>query len=305
MPKQPVGEKDTSAPAQKVWDNKAIICDVLGRPPEMELGSLGEGWSLCRWRQFVGSYALPPVPDPIFIVHIAGKPRVKTWERGSWTETHSIPGCATIVPAGMPTGWLVDGELDVVTLSVSSEVLKAASQSDQFSKMRFAFTDPLGVALTRQILAELYAPYADEREAYVSAMVGALKAHILSGVPAQGKPLDIPTSDFSAYRLHKVMNAILDHPEHEHSLEQMAATAGVTPSHFCRVFKKATGISPHQYVMKARLDRAQHLLAQTDMTLAALSESLGFTSQSHFSRAFRAYAGRTPSDFRQHEQTIQ
>lgn len=136
-------------------------------------------------------------------------------------------------------------------------------------------------------------------------MVGALKAHILSGVPVQGKALDIPTSDFSAYRLHKVMNAILDHPEHDHSLEQMAATAGVTPSHFCRVFKKATGISPHQYVMKARLDRAQHLLAQTDMTLAALSESLGFTSQSHFSRAFRAYAGRTPSDFRQHEQTIQ
>lgn len=289
---------------QPVWDNKAIICDVLGRPPEMELGSVGDGWSLCRWRQFVGSYTLPPVPDPIFIVHIAGKPKVRTWERGGWTDTHSIPGCATIVPSGMLTGWLVDGELDVVALSVSSELLKNAPHADQFSKMPFAFTDPLGVALTRQILSELYAPHAEEREAYVSAMVNALKAHILSGAPAQGNALDIPTSDFSAYRLHKVMNEVLARPEEDHSLERMAAIAGVTPSHFCRVFKKATGISPHQYVMKARLDRAQQMLVQSDMTLAALSEALGFTSQSHFSRAFRAYAGRSPSEFRQQEQPL-
>lgn len=37
------------------WDNMAIICDVLGRAPDVEMGSIGEGWSLCRWRQFVGA----------------------------------------------------------------------------------------------------------------------------------------------------------------------------------------------------------------------------------------------------------
>ncbi len=282
----------------KIWDNKAIICDSLGRAPDMELGSVGEGWSLCRWRQFVGTYSLPPCPDPMFVVHISGKPQVKTWQGDGWSERSSIPGCATIVPDGMPTGWLVDGELDVVTLSVSSDLLKSNSMRDQFSKMRFAFADPLGVALTRQILAELYAPQASEREAYVSAMVNALKAHILAGPLVQGHPSEIPTSDFSAFRLHKIMNAVLEHPEAEHSLEQMAAMAGITPSHFCRVFKKATGISPHQYVMKARLDKAQQMLVQTDLTLAAVSEALGFASQSHFSRAFRGYAGISPSEYR-------
>ena len=283
------------------WDNKAIICDVLGRAPDMEMGSVGDGWSLCRWRQFVGSYTLPALPDPIFTVHIAGKPQVKTWDRDGWTETSSIPGCASIIPSGMPTGWLVDGELDVVTLSMTSAVLKNATYADQFSRMRFAFADPLGVALTRQILSELYAPHAEERQAYVAAMVNALKAHILTGPPAHGHPIDIPTSDFSAYRLHKIMNAVLSRPEQDHSLEAMAATAGITPSHFCRVFKRATGISPHQYVMKARLDRAQQMLVQTEMNLAGIAESLGFTSQSHFSRAFRVYAGCAPSAYRQRE----
>lgn len=283
----------------KVWDNKAIICDSLGRAPDVELGSVGEGWSLCRWRQFIGTYSLPPCPDPMFVVHVAGKPQVKTLQADGWSESSSIPGCATIVPDGMPTGWLVDGELDVVTLSVSLDLLRGSPAADRFSKMRFAFADPLGVALTRQILSEIYAPHAEERGTYVSAMVNALKAHILAGPPAQGNPTEIPTSDFSAFRLHKIMNAVLERPERDHSLDEMAAMAGITPSHFCRVFKKATGISPHQYVLKARLDKAQQMLVQTDLTLASVSEALGFTSQSHFSRAFRGYAGISPSDYRQ------
>lgn len=280
------------------WDNRAIICDVLGRAPDVEMGSIGDGWSLCRWRQFVGSYSLPPLPDPMFIVHVSGKPQIKTWERDGWSKTSSIPGCATIQPAGMPSGWLVDGELDAVTLSVSSDILKGSTAEEQFNRLRFAFADPLGVALTRQILSELYAPDAGERTAYVAAMVNALKAHILTGPPAHGNPTEIPVSDFSAYRLHKVMNAILARPEEEHSLDELSAMAGVTPSHFCRVFKKATGISPHQYVMKARLDRAQEMLVQTDMTLAGISEATGFQSQSHFSRAFRNHFGSAPSSHR-------
>lgn len=283
-------------------DNKAIICDALGRAPEVELGMIGDGWSLCRWRQFVGSYALPPLPDPMYIVHISGKPQVRTWQRDAWSETGSIPGCATIQPAGAPSAWLVDGELDVVTLTVSSEVLSQSTQADQFQRMHFAFADPLGVALTRQILSELYAPAPTERAAYVSALVNALQAHILSGAAPTGQGArEFPTSDFSAYRLHKIMNRVLAQPELDHSLEDMAATAGVTPSHFCRIFKKATGVSPHQYVMKARLDRAQQMLVQSDLSLATVAEAMGFTSQSHFSRAFRAYAGVTPSAFRHSE----
>ena len=239
------------------WTNEAIISDALGRGADLTIGSRAEGWRLARWRQFVGSYDLPALPDPTFVVHIAGKPKVKTWERDGWSESSSIPGCATIIPAGQATGWLVDGELDVVTLSISSHELQRAPALDQFKRMRFAFTDPLGVALTRQVLA-----------------------------------------DFSAYRIHHVMNAILSRPEADHSLEAMAAEAGLTPSHFCRVFKKATGITPHQYVMKARLDRAQELLGSSDLSIATIADQLGFTSQSHFTRAFRQYAGQTPSGWR-------
>jgi AraC family transcriptional regulator len=282
---------------KSIPNDEDIIADALGRAPDMSLGGEHGRWRLCRWRQFVGSYTLPALPDPMFVVHIAGKPNVRTWERDGWSETASLPGCATIVPSNQPTGWLVDGELDVVTLSVASADLQRAPALDQFKRMKFAFSDPLGVALTRQVLGELYAPRSSERDVYVGALVDALKAHMLRG-PINTTTTEIPTTAFSSYRIHHIMNAILQRPEGEHSIEELAAHAGVSPTHFCRIFKKATGVSPHQYVMKARLNRAQHMLEQSEASMATIADSLGFTSQSHFTRAFRQFAGETPSDFR-------
>jgi len=281
---------------RETWTNEAIISDALGLSPDVELGSAHDGWKLCRWRQFVGSYALPALPSPTFVVHIGGKPQVKVWDRDGWSETSSTPGYATILPLGLPTRWLVDGELDVVTLSLAPSLADAESKADQFRRLRFAFADPLGVALTRQVLAELYTPASAERDVYVGTLVNALTAHVArSPGPAAAA---IPNSFSSAYRLHHLMAVIRDQPEGDHTLEEMAAIAGLTTSHFCRVFKKATGSTPHQYVLKTRLDRSRHMLSHSDLPLAHIAEFLGFKSQSHFTRAFRQHVGENPSDYR-------
>ena len=281
------------------WTSERIISDVLGCAPDMEIGGEAEGWRLCRWRSFVGKYDIPALPDPLFTVHIGGKPSLKTWVRDGWSETVSYPGCVTDVPFDQPTGWLVDGELDMVTLSLGQGLLAGGATRERFRRMRFAFANPLGVALTRQILAELYAPPEAGRDAYMAALVGALQAHVLRG-PIAALAGDIPVADFSAYRLHQAVGAIREHPEDRHSLEALSEQAGVTPSHFCRIFKKATGVSPHQYVMRARLERAKDLLAQSGLPLGAIADQLGFGSQSHFTRAFHKTVGLTPSEFRRH-----
>lgn len=280
---------------------EAIIKDTLRRGPEISVASSDGRWRFSRWRQFLGSYALPALPDPLFVVQLAGKADVRTWVRDGWSEATSFPGAATIVPATMPTRWLVDGELDCITLSVDSHGLEAASVLDQFANFRFAFADPLGSALARQISTELYQPASGARDAYVSALIDALKAHMLRGA-ATAPASALPTSAFSSYRIHHIMNAVSEHPEAEYSVEEMAARSGLTPSHFCRVFKKATGTSPHQYVLKARLDRAQRMLAESDTSMKVIADLLGFTSQSHFNRAFKTHLGETPTNFRTRRQ---
>lgn len=275
--------------------NEKIIAKTLGRAPDRSV-NLGS-WQFARWRQFIGSYELPALVDPVFVVHVGGKPDTRLWEADQWSHSRSIPGCATIVPAGCSTGWRIDGELDVVTVSVPMAQLQDQRAVERFREMRFAFADPLGIALTRQILSELYAAQTVERTAYIGTLLDALKMHTLRSSPPSSEGA-FPSADFSAYRIHQIMNDILGRPEEDHSLETLAAQAGLTPSHFCRVFKRATGVTPHQYVMKARLDRARDLLGQSDLSIAQVAEMTGFTSQSHFTRAFRQYAGDTPSGWR-------
>ncbi len=282
---------------QNGWHSEAIIADTLQRGPEMGVSSTDGRWRFSRWRNFVGSYELPGLPDPMFVIHLGGKPNVRLWDRDGWSESASFPGAATIVPATLPTRWLVDGELDVVTFSINSDDVQTASVLEQFAQMRFAFSDPLGAALSRQILSELYKSSSDGRDAYVAALIDALKAHMMRG-PSSAAPADVPTSSFSSYRIHNVLNAINKAPQAEHSLEDLSAIAGITPSHFCRIFKRAVGTSPHQYLIKARLERAQQMLCQSDVSVAFVADSLGFTSQSHFNRAFRKHFSEAPTAFR-------
>ncbi len=81
------------------------------------------------------------------------------------------------------TGWRIDGELDVVTVSVPMDQLQDQRAVARFREMRFAFADPLGIALTRQILSELYAAQTVERTAYIGTLLDALKMHTLRSSP--------------------------------------------------------------------------------------------------------------------------
>ena len=83
------------------------------------------------------------------------------------------------------------------------------------------------------------------------------------------------------------------------SLEEMAHVAGVSPFHFARQFKTATGHPPHEYLIRLRVDRAQALISThgRNWTMAAIAHDSGFADQSHMSRHFRRVLGITPGEF--------
>jgi AraC family transcriptional regulator len=81
-------------------------------------------------------------------------------------------------------------------------------------------------------------------------------------------------------------------------LEEMAAAAYLSPFHFARLFKKVTGMSPHAYLSALRLERAQMLLATTDLSVTEVSARVGYVSPSHFAKAFRQTTGLSPRAFR-------
>jgi transcriptional regulator GlxA family with amidase domain len=83
------------------------------------------------------------------------------------------------------------------------------------------------------------------------------------------------------------------------SLAAMAKVAEVTPHHLASLFTKSTGLSPHQYVLRVRIDRAKIHLKDDSLSVAQVSRLVGFRTQEHFTKVFRRVAGVTPSKFRE------
>jgi len=72
----------------------------------------------------------------------------------------------------------------------------------------------------------------------------------------------------------------------------------MSPYHFSRMFKLSTGLSPHQYVIRQRIERAKALLTNTDLPVGVVAQEVGFASPSHFAQQFRRLVGVSPRSFR-------
>ena len=82
------------------------------------------------------------------------------------------------------------------------------------------------------------------------------------------------------------------------SLDALAEESGYSRTHFLRMFRSATGLTPHQYVLARRVRRAQDLLQRTQAPLAEVAVECGFSSQSHMTDVFRTRVGVTPFEHR-------
>jgi len=98
--------------------------------------------------------------------------------------------------------------------------------------------------------------------------------------------------------LRRVREYIEAHLENNVSLQVLAGIAGLSMSHFARAFKQSEGVTPHDYLLRRRVQRALELLAGTDLPLSAIAYTSGFSDQSHFARRFRQHFGVTPSRYR-------
>ena len=88
------------------------------------------------------------------------------------------------------------------------------------------------------------------------------------------------------------------HASEELSLTRIARASGVSAYHFLRIFTRVTGVTPHQYLVRARLRHAARLLARDTHSVAAVAYEVGFGDLSNFIRTFRRAAGVTPRAFR-------
>jgi AraC family transcriptional regulator len=100
------------------------------------------------------------------------------------------------------------------------------------------------------------------------------------------------------WRLKRVVEYVDDHLSAKITLSDLAAVAGLSRMHFASQFRMATGIRPHEFVLRRRIGRAEELLKDTTMSIVEIALAVGFQTQAHLTTVFKRFSGCSPGRWR-------
>jgi AraC family transcriptional regulator len=214
------------------------------------------------------------------------------------------PGTMHITPPAEPAACLFRGPYDALHLHLSTDLLtecgRAARGGDDplASASPAPFRDPtierLGLALlTADQLGSAFGPiYAD---CLGTAIASRLLAFRLGAAGAkQSSAAELPK-----WRLKRALDYIEAHLGEAISLADIAAAAGLSRMYFAAQFRAATGLRPHEYLVRRRIERAQEMLLAPTARVVDVAQQVGFQTQAYFTGVFKRFVGQPPHAWRQ------
>ena len=262
-----------------------------------------------RWSHEAGELPSQLPRDTEIAILLRGNSVVDREGAGMRQRTHARKGTVWLCPAGVCEDFIrVEDHIP--------ECLHLFLPGKPFDDMllKDLDIDPSGISIryesidhdtfidyvADQILRELAAESSTGR-LLIESLSSALSAHLVHSYSATAVRLkhnDAGHRALDPKRLSRVTEFIEASVEREFTVKDLASVACMSPAHFSRSFKAATGKAPHEYVSRQRLDLAKRLLATSDRRLVDIAYTTGFSSQANFNRAFRKAVGTTPSLYR-------
>ena len=205
-------------------------------------------------------------------------------------------------PAAGGGGWgLARIELDTGALLSGEDAAAALAARLAALRPRLAFREA-GLAATARKLAALAAAAGSAPVALHAATLGRLLALEVAALDSGGRR---PAGEGGGHRgglapaaLRRACGAMLDRLGEDPSLAEIAAAAGLSPWHFCREFRRSTGLPPHRWMFERRMERAAALLGGTATPVTEVALEVGFGGPSQFAAAFRRHTGLSPTAYR-------
>jgi AraC family transcriptional regulator len=180
--------------------------------------------------------------------------------------------------------------------SIAQETLKGNGDRLQLQP-QFQGHDPQIDAIATMLQAELHQEQSG-RQLYLDSLANILAVHLLRHHATTQPRLVTYEGGLPPHHLRHILDYMDAHLSQDIKLADLAGLLGMSQFHFSRLFKQALGISPYQYLIQQRVERAKRLLKQTNHAITDIALDCGFSSHSHLSKQFRQITGITPKAYR-------
>lgn len=261
------------------------------------VSSFGYGWrgvNLILEREPRGEMVEAEM-DAHFVTIVLGDFRGSYKVGGVWQSIDYTQGDIIILPQQeLFPHVTIDREVALLELFLDprsiATIAPTANLTPQIN-IRDPLIEQMGLALYRAAQTS-----AADSALYAESIAIGLAAHLMQNYSAARlKPTPGKLGKRKLHQIYTYIEANLDRPL---SLAELSAEIELSPHHFATLFKRSTGLTPHQYVLSARIDRAIVLLKTTELPLVAIAHRVGFQTQSHFTRIFRQRTQMTPKQLR-------
>jgi AraC family transcriptional regulator len=263
------------------------------------------GWDKIQ----LADYRQPPhiIPEHCSLQHIicinVGNPVVLEQVVDGHAETvHSVNGEIGIYPANLWQTFRWDRETEFLQLYLEPRLLKLINEElcgtdrveliPQLTSLFDPLIHNIGLALKSALEIDGLGS-----RLYAESMANALAVHLLSRYSTRKRVIRHYKGGLSQQHLKQVKDYINEYLDQDLSLAELAAVVQLSAYHFARLFKQSTRVSPHQFLIRCRVERAKQLLLKGDLTIAQVAQAVGFASQAHLNYHFKRLVGMTPKTF--------
>lgn len=197
--------------------------------------------------------------------------------------------------------WIGSADMEHLVVSISDSALAAARDGVSGSvelRPNWKMADTRLSSLLAAVNSERVAGFPSGR-LFLDSVEQALAAALVNGHAVGHHSVRVYRGGLSPARLRRVTELVHAEIEDDLSLDKMAEAAGLSAAHFSQMFRKSTGESPHQFVLRLRIERAKAMLRAAEGRILDVAVACGFKTQQHFARVFRRACGTSPTEYRE------
>src|SRR5262249_31147167 len=222
--------------------------------------------------------------------------------RSEMTRHECYAGQLMVCDRGVEV-WIRRGELHVLNIVLSDAALRDASDGKN-GEVELRHTsnveDSRVAAVVTALNAERVAGF-PTGQLFLDSVEHALAIALVEGYAVRRPSLRTYSGGLSPAHLRKVTELVHARIEEDLTLREMAQSVGLSVSHFSEVFRRSTGETPHQFVLRQRIERAKEMLSTAETRVLDVAIACGFKTQQHFARVFRRLSGVSPTEYRQEQ----